>query len=231
MERFNAQLAYVGTPEGTFTGLASVFGSTALGREATCFRRGAFLETLRQSNGRLPLLYQHDMAKPVGLIERARETNEGLEVAGKVTLNTFGKDVLALMRDGAIDALSIGFDADPASVSYEKHGAQRVRMVGKARLHEVSLVTIGADPLARVRDVHAALREQLAGRMLDAANYSKLEMAQRLIGEVLASEPLDAAAEAQRGLAEAERQAAAHGVRLPRVLDFWHGGGARVRVF
>lgn len=175
-ERLAAQTAYVAKPEdGTFSGMASVFGSVAVGaRGPTRFQHGAFAETIGETQGRIPLLWQHDTARPVGVISKLAETEEGLELRGKITKNAFGGDVIALMRDGAITGLSIGFDALEAG--YEKQGEGRVRVVSKARLHEVSLVTFPADREARVRTVHEAGLD-LAQFLTAEANWSGDEVA------------------------------------------------------
>jgi HK97 family phage prohead protease len=136
--------------DGSFAGLASVFGSTAHGAKGpTRFSRGAFVETLAVSGGRIPLLWQHDQSRPVG-VARATETDRGLEIVGKITTtSSLGADVWALLRDGAVTGLSIGFevlDSRPMKLS----DGSSVRLVSKANLHEVSLVTFPADPKARV---------------------------------------------------------------------------------
>ncbi len=172
-EQFAAHTTYeIKEAQGNFTGLASVYGSIAQGaRGPTRFSRGAFRETLAESGGKVPLLWQHDQAKPVGVISALSEGRDGLELQGKITLNTFGQDVLALMRDGALSGLSIGFDAiEAAPEAHSEFG--KVRVVSKAKLHEVSLVTFPADAHARVMTVHsfspADLTEYLSKSWTDA---------------------------------------------------------------
>ena len=157
-ETLNAEATYLTSPtEGTFKGTASAFGSIARGAKGpTKFAAGAFRETLAECNGRLPLLYQHAQDKPVGVLHSIRETPNGLEVAGKISMTTFGRDLVTLMKDGAVTGLSIGFDALETGMPERHSSGEMVRIVNKARLHEISLVTFPADRSARIEQVHKA---------------------------------------------------------------------------
>jgi hypothetical protein len=157
-EQFQASVSYTANPtEGLVSGLASVFDSTAYGAKGpTRFRRGAFNESLSRNGGKFPFLWQHDASRPIGVVTSMAETSEGLSFTARISKTTLGNDVRELLKDGAITGVSIGFDAVPNSVTYEKHGNEQVRFVGAANLHELSVVTFPADKKARVLTVHKA---------------------------------------------------------------------------
>src|SRR5215831_864664 len=97
--------------QGHFKGLATMFGSVIEAFVPTIIQPGAFTKTLREGRDRIKLLWQHDRDKPIGLPVELAETSQGLEVTGRLSMTQQGREALILMRDGVLDALSIGFDA------------------------------------------------------------------------------------------------------------------------
>jgi HK97 family phage prohead protease len=149
-------LADTNLEEGTFKGLASVFGSLVQSWMPTVIEPGAFTKTLMENARRIKLLWQHDPSEPIGMPRVLKETDAGLEVEGKISQTARGKDSLLLMRDGVIDELSIGFD--PIKWEMEDKGdGQVIRHVKEVRLWEISLVTFAADPMAKVLSIHAVV--------------------------------------------------------------------------
>jgi uncharacterized protein len=75
------------------------------------FRRGAFAKTVRERGQRVPLLVNHDHLRrlPIGVSTVLREDAAGLYSEYRVSQTREGDEVLALVRDGALDGLSIGF--------------------------------------------------------------------------------------------------------------------------
>jgi len=139
--------------DGTFAGYASVFG----GRDSYGDRvlPGAFAASLQahQKAGTAPaLLWQHDQREPVGRWLELREDATGLHVEGRLTLaTTRGQDALALLKDGALSGLSIGFRIPDGGAVM----AGEVRELRQVDLAEISLVTLPADSHARVREVRS----------------------------------------------------------------------------
>ena len=136
----------------TFRGFASTFGNTDL--EGDIIERGAFkssLRTLRQRQSRrrndklLPMLFNHDMGMQIGSFTKARETEEGLEVTGRVNLGIpfVRENILPLLEDGDLDSMSIGFIRDEAEPI---EGSRFGRRITRATLLETSVVTIPANP-------------------------------------------------------------------------------------
>jgi HK97 family phage prohead protease len=158
---------------GMIEGVISAFdGVDAYG---DTIERGAYaksIERLRKEARKLPLLYQHDTHRPIGVWAELRESGEGL--IGKADLAMEVRDAQeahALARKGALTGISIGFDIAPGG--YRKEGNRRI--LTDIILYEASLVTFPADPKARVtavkrridsaRDIAELLQEAgLSGR-------------------------------------------------------------------
>ena len=137
--------------DGTIAGYASVFGAVDLGRDAV--ERGAFEKSLttRGATG-IRMLFQHDPAQVIGRWTAIREDARGLYVEGKISTDVAkGREVLALLRNGGLDGLSIGF----RTVKARKEARTGVRRILEADLWEISVVTFPMLPQARVTAVKA----------------------------------------------------------------------------
>lgn len=116
------------------------------------FRKGAFADVVR-APFRVKLLRGHDSkAMPIGRATMLKETDKGLYAEMRVSQTAAGDEVLELIKDGALDNLSIGFM--PLKNRKREDGViERV----KAHLAEISLVTFGAygdlAAVAGVRDI------------------------------------------------------------------------------
>lgn len=141
--------------DGRFSGYASVFGALDLGNDIV--EPGAFAASLRRRGAEgIRMLFQHDPDTPIGVWEEVTETPHGLRVRGRITPGTGrGSEVLALMRDGAIDGLSIGFRATRAVK--DASGARRIL---EADLWEISIVTFPMQESARIETVKATQRQE-----------------------------------------------------------------------
>lgn len=132
--------------DGEFEGYASLFNVEDLGGDIVM--PGAFRQSLRERGVRgVKMLWQHDAAQPVGVWLSIVEDHRGLKVKGRLNLaSAKAREVLALMRDGAVDGLSIGFRARVA----RRDAASGTRRLYKLDLWEISLVTFPMLPQARV---------------------------------------------------------------------------------
>ncbi|TFZ60668.1 HK97 family phage prohead protease [Methylorubrum sp. Q1] len=148
--------------DGHFTGYASLFGVPDLGRDTVA--PGAFAASLgRRGAGGVRMLWQHDPAEPIGSWLSLKEDGRGLRVAGRLNLAVQrAREIDALMREGALDGLSIGFRVMRSS---PERGGRRLLAVD---LWEVSLVTFPLQPDARVIRA-AALRPFAPPRLRLAA--------------------------------------------------------------
>lgn len=134
---------------GVFEGYASLFDREDLARDVIV--PGAFRQSLSERGAQgVRMLYQHDPAHPIGVWERIEEDALGLKVRGRLTLETEkARDVLFLMRAGAIDGLSIGFKAKRT----RREARSGVRRILDLQLWEISIVTFPMMPGARVLGV------------------------------------------------------------------------------
>lgn len=135
--------------DGTVEGYASLFGETDQARDMVM--PGAFAQTLR-SRGirRVPMLFQHDPAEPVGIWLDLREDFRGLWARGRLIPEVArARELLSLVRAGAIDGLSIGYRTVRARIDPKT----RVRRLHQVDLWEISIVTFPLLDGARVRTV------------------------------------------------------------------------------
>lgn len=134
---------------GVFEGYASLFGIADLGGDVVM--AGAFRDSLRKRGpDRVKMLWQHDPAEPLGAWSSIEEDARGLKVKGRLNLDVSrAREILALMREGQVDGLSIGFRTLRATQD-RKTG---LRHLQKIDLWEISLVTFPMLPQARVTQV------------------------------------------------------------------------------
>ena len=134
--------------DGTITGYASLFGVADQGGDLVA--PGAFAASLTaRGANQVRLLFQHDPAEPIGVWEEIVEDARGLRVRGRLLPDVSrGAEVLALMRAGAVDGLSIGYRA----VRAHRDG-RGLRVLTEIDLWEVSIVTFPMLPDARVSSV------------------------------------------------------------------------------
>lgn len=126
---------------GTITGLAWPFGSAD--RVGDVIERGAFTKTLPP----LPMLAHHDQKDAVGVWESIEETAEGLTVKGRLLIGDVPRaaEIRALIREGALRGLSIGFATRKALG--RKGGG---RTISELELLEISVVAVPCHPGARI---------------------------------------------------------------------------------
>lgn len=141
---------------GVFSGYASLFDVVDQAGDAVA--PGAFTKSLQQRTASgIRMLYQHDPDQPIGIWTSIVEDAKGLLVEGRIT-STVGRagEVLELMREGAIDGLSIGFKTKRAST----HPLTKVRRIIEADLWEISVVTFPLLDTARIDTVKGGQPEK-----------------------------------------------------------------------
>lgn len=140
---------------GTFSGYASLFGVADLSGDI--IEPGAFQQSLKARGAAgVRLLWQHDPAQPLGIWQTLREDTRGLYVEGRLNPHVIkAREVEALLKEGAIEGLSIGFRVERAR--RDSHSGRR--HITRVDLWEISLVTFPMLPQARVSRVKRSLLE------------------------------------------------------------------------
>jgi hypothetical protein len=166
MERLEFKFAAEGldAKTGKFAGYGAIFGN--VDTHGDLIEPGAFKQTLDEwkARGSFPTMkLMHGTGVnpfagsdlPIGKWLDMREDQRGLFVEGKISgLNTeTGKFHYALMEDGALNGLSIGYKARK---SQRGDGAEVKRRLQDLKLIEVSLVPEGSNDQALVTELKAA---------------------------------------------------------------------------
>jgi HK97 family phage prohead protease len=103
-------------------------------------RRGCFKKSIADRGDRVPLTTGHNHGGPIlGHSVAWRENPDGLVGTFKINPGPKGDELLTEARDGYWPAMSVGFEA----LDWVR-GADGAQEVTAARLHEVSLVGVGA---------------------------------------------------------------------------------------
>jgi HK97 family phage prohead protease len=126
---------------GKLSGYASVFGNVDHGGDIVM--PGAFREA---SGKNFPMLWQHQIREPVG-VAAVQEDAKGLRFEAQLVLeDPNARTALAHVKAGSVRGVSFGYDILDGGSEYTREG----RVLKRLRLHEVSLVTVPMNPLARV---------------------------------------------------------------------------------
>jgi HK97 family phage prohead protease len=175
---------------GTVEGYASLFGEIDQARDMVM--RGAFSDTLaRRGIRRVPMLFQHDPSEPVGIWLELREDHRGLFARGRLIPEVArGRELISLLRAGAIDGLSIGFRTSKARIDPKT----RIRRLLAVDLWEISIVTFPLLAGARVQAVkqatsraklsHARTRAERKCSVYEC-NSRRLEQPEQPVGRLL----------------------------------------------
>jgi hypothetical protein len=137
-------LAQITTParivplgENEFEGYASLFGVPDSSGDVVA--AGAFTKSLRtRGPAKVRMLYQHFAHEPIGVWQIIREDARGLYVKGRIVTDTQrGRECLALLGEGALNGLSIGF----RTVRARRDAKSATRTLLEIELWEISVVT------------------------------------------------------------------------------------------
>lgn len=153
-----------GAPVGTIVGYASVFGLKDL--QGDIVPRGAFMRSLRgwKAVRQMPaMLWQHLPKSPCGAWSDLHEDAIGLLARGQLDLKSrAGMAAWRAVKSGRVNGLSIGY----LVVRSHDDAARKARVLDEIRLEEISLVTLPANPAARISSFKQLLplRPELATR-------------------------------------------------------------------
>lgn len=140
---------------GEFEGYGSTFGGEP-DSYGDVIVKGAYADSLasHRAKGTMPkMFWQHDSSQPIGKWLDASEDDAGLLMRGKLNMGVQrGRDAYEHLKQGDIDGLSIGYRINDYTVDKDTG----VWYLGKLDLHEVSVVSIGANESATIASVKAA---------------------------------------------------------------------------
>ena len=175
----HAGLTALGPDE--FEGYASLFGvADGVGDTVAA---GAFAASLRRRGpSEVRMLYQHFAHTPIGVWEEIAEDARGLYVRGRLVDEVErARDVRALLREGALNGLSIGFRTVRA-----KRGAANTRTLLEIELWEISVVTFPLLAGSKVTATGNARSQELARMSFQAG---KIGYAGPRVTDVTQSKP------------------------------------------
>ncbi len=152
MIRLTAQNTFVLAEDGesprSISGVAVPWNTEAIVSDGTRvrFERGSLPIT-----GKKPkLLKYHDSEQPVGVVTGRLDSEEGMLFTARISATSEGNDMLELIKDEAVDSVSVGVDVVDAS--YDDNGTMVIK---KANWVELSLVTAPAFKGAMITEVAA----------------------------------------------------------------------------
>jgi HK97 family phage prohead protease len=152
MIRLTAQNTFVLAEDGesprSISGVAVPWNTEATVSDGTRvrFERGSLPIT-----GKKPkLLKYHDSEQPVGVVTGRLDSEEGMLFTARISATSEGNDMLELIKDEAVDSVSVGVDVIDAS--YDDNGTMVIK---KANWVELSLVTAPAFKGAMITEVAA----------------------------------------------------------------------------
>ena len=103
------------------------------------FKRGAFTRSIAERGDRIKFLSQHQRTtNPLGRAVLLREDTAGLYGEFRVSATQAGDEVLELIRDGALDSFSVGFQ--PIRETWNRNRTERTHY--ESKLTEVSVVSL-----------------------------------------------------------------------------------------
>lgn len=186
------------TADGKFAGYGAIFGTKDSYRDIII--PGAFAKTLDEdfaAKGRkVPMLLQHNRNEPIGVYTLVKEDATGLYVEGEVNMEVQkGRETHALMKQGAISGLSIGY----GSVMDKWDETELVRELHEVKLWEISPVTFPAHDDSRINSVKSiegfATISEVEDYLRDAGGFSRKEACALIARIKSASVPSDSGAE------------------------------------
>lgn len=163
LQRAIIQTKMIANDDGVITGMGWPFATPD--RIGDMIEKGAFASASMP----LPMLFAHDQQDPLGSWTEAKETDEGLELKGRLLIDDVARarEVRALIKAGAIGGISIGF---LTKASRPRDGGGRT--ISEVELVEASLVSVPMHPGAQIRSAKSGIEAiQLAEAIKRAAAH------------------------------------------------------------
>ena len=198
--------------DGTFEGYASTFD--VVDSYGDMVVKGAFLDSLAEYGSKgdgIPLYWRHRMDDPfmlIGYTLEAKEDDHGLWVRCQLLDTNSAKQVHALLKAGLVKQMSFAYDIEEAAwVERNIEDGGSYYELRKLKIHEVSVVPVGANQETEILAVKSARDAAIAA--LNTDSQEGVEAKSAPAGDVddqgTADEPTEAKAEEPVG-AKAEEQ-------------------------
>jgi HK97 family phage prohead protease len=172
MIRLTAKHTFVLAEDGesprTISGIAVPWGVEATVSDGTRvkFERGSLPVT-----GKKPkLLKYHDAQQPVGVVTGRIDAEDGMVFTARISATSEGNDMLELIKDEAVDAVSVGVEVIDGT--YDEAGTL---VISKADWQELSLVTAPAFKGATITEVAATAPQEESQPMSDKIEAASVE--------------------------------------------------------
>jgi HK97 family phage prohead protease len=162
-------LAEDGESPRTISGIAVPWDVEATVSDGTRvkFQRGSLPIT-----GKKPkLLKYHNAEQPVGVVTGRIDSSEGMVFTARLSATSEGNDMLELIKDEAVDAVSVGVDVIDAT--YDDQGTM---VIAKANWVELSLVTAPAFKGATITEVAATEPQEETNTMSEVKVEAPVEV-------------------------------------------------------
>jgi HK97 family phage prohead protease len=159
--------------EGEFFGILSFYDYKDHDNDIVV--KGAFTDSILANNFEVVMLWQHDVKQPIGKLQ-LNDTDIGLEVKGFINMGVEkGREAHALLKQGAIKGLSIGFITEKWNFDQEKSA----RLLTQLDLKEGSLVTFPCNDrsnvdLASVKAEEIETIENTEDEEIDYCEFDKI---------------------------------------------------------
>jgi len=135
----NFEVKEVDEEEGTFTGYAATF-SDVPDSYGDIIDPGAFKKTIKAQKGQIVCLFNHSIMEPIGKPTEMSEDEHGLLIKAKLSLGVQrARETLALMKDGVITQMSIGY------VTLKEKWIDNLRHLQELKLYDTSPVVFAAN--------------------------------------------------------------------------------------
>lgn len=201
----------------TLTGYGSVFGNVDLDKDV--IDHGAFTEGLEEFVRDGFLGWMHDWGydgPPVGFFAEAAEDEHGLYLAARFHSTGNAEQVRTWVAERLAAGKSVGLSIGFRILGWERDAAG-IRHITKAKLYEVSVVTVPANPKAQVTGLKARPSIDLGGPPLEGAKSFPEQYLARV----------EALAESRN--AQGRKLAADLSAEATEVADAWEAGAKRLR--
>jgi hypothetical protein len=153
----NGVIKDIDAKSGTVTGYFSIFGN--VDSDGDMIMPGAFKRTLNNNYSRHKHLNQHNPLQVLSGTRKGnltlKEDSKGLYFESKMSETSYGKDVILLYEDGALDEHSIGYNV------VDQQKAKSHNELRELKLWEGSTVTWGANELATGKGLKSMTPEAL----------------------------------------------------------------------